>query len=149
MNSLTQLLVEGEETLPDPEEEEAHIRDLYRDSEFLDDANRLEPLDKEGVVQARLTEMAFLRKMGVSAKVDRSEVKQRQGKIISTKWIDTDKGAKNSPSYRSGFAGRDIKKDKIVRNDLYAATPPLEVIKLLIAKCAMGQGSKDHFVLPQ
>ena len=85
--------------------------------------------------------MAFFRKMGVYAKVDRSEVKQRQGKIISTKWIDTNKGAKDSPNYRSRLVGREIKKDKIVRNDLYAATPPLEVIKLLIAKCAMGQGS--------
>ena len=79
--------------------------------------------------------------MGVYAKVDRSEVKQRQGEIISTKWIDTHKGTKDSPTYRSRLAGRDIKKDKIVRNDLYAATPPLEVIKLLIAKCATGQRS--------
>ena len=107
VNSLMQLLVEGGETLPDPhEEEEAHIRDLYRDSEFLDDVNRFEPQDKEGVVQAILTEMAFFRKMGVYAKVDRSGVKQRQGKIISTKWIDTDKGIKGSPNYRGRLVGR-------------------------------------------
>ena len=49
VNSLMQLL---EETLPDPHEE-AHIRDWYRDSDFVDDVNRIEPLDKEGVVQAR------------------------------------------------------------------------------------------------
>jgi len=79
--------------------------------------------------------------MGVYTKVDRVEVKQRQGKIISTKWIDTNKGTKDSPNYRRRLVGREIKKDKIVRNDLYAATPPLEVIKLLIAKCAMGQKS--------
>jgi len=163
VNSLMELLVAGEQldvegrasglsqaarspgnpsTLPDPHEEEAHMRNLYCDSEFLDDVNRLEPLDKEGVVQARLTEMAFFRKMGVYAKVDRAEVKQRQGKIISTKWIDTNKGTKDSPNYRSRLVGREIKKDKIFRNDLYAATPPLEVIKLLIAKCAMGQRPK-------
>ena len=71
--------------------------------------------------------------MRVYTKSDRSEVKQRQGKIISTKWIDTNKGTKDSPNYRSRLVGREIKKDKIVRNDLYAATPPLEVIKLLIA----------------
>ena len=33
-------------TLLDPYEEEAHMRDLYSDSEFLDDVNRLEPLDR-------------------------------------------------------------------------------------------------------
>ena len=44
-----------------------------------------------------MTEMACFRKMKVYAKVDRSEVKQRQGKIISTKWIDTNKGTKDSP----------------------------------------------------
>ena len=126
-------------TLPDPHE--TQMRQLYHGSEFLDDVNRLEPLPKEEVIQARLTEMAFFRKMGVYAKVDRVEVKQRQGKIISTKWIDTNKGTKDSPNYRSRLVGREIKKDKIFRNDLYAAIPPLEVIKLLIAKCAMGQKS--------
>ena len=87
VNSLMQLLAEGEETLPDPHEEEARLSDMYRDSEFLDDVNRRDPRDKEGIVQARLTEMAFFRKMGANPKVDRSEVEQRQGKISSTKWL--------------------------------------------------------------
>ena len=44
VNSLMELLVAGEQMLPDPHEE-AHMRNLYCDSEFLDDVNRLEPLD--------------------------------------------------------------------------------------------------------
>ena len=47
VNSLMQLLVGREQILPDPHEEESHMRNLYCDSEFLDGVNRLEPLDKE------------------------------------------------------------------------------------------------------
>ena len=78
--------------------------------------------------------MDFFKKMGVYKKVDRGEVKKNKGKIVSTKWVDTDKG---NGGYRSRLVGREIKRDK--RQDLFSPTPPLEVLKLLIAYCANNQ----------
>ena len=48
-------------------------------------------LDKEKVIKTRMLEMDFFKKMGVHKKVDRGEVKKNEGKIVSTKWVDTDK----------------------------------------------------------
>ena len=81
--------------------------------------------------KARMLEMDFFKKMGVKKKVDRGEVKKIKGKIVSTKWVDTDKG---HGGYRSRLVGREIKRDK--RQDLFSPRPPLEVLKLLIAYCA-------------
>ena len=72
--------------------------------------------------------------MGVHKKVDRGEVKKNEGKIVSTKWVDTDKG---HGGCRSRLVGREIKRDK--RQDLFSPTPPLEVLKIFIAYCAKNQ----------
>ena len=53
---------------------------------------------------------------------------------MSTKWVDTDK---EHGGYRSRLVGREIKRDN--RQDLFSLTPPLEVLKLLIAYCAKNQ----------
>ena len=104
---------------------------------FYDDVNGGEELDKKKVVEARKLEMQFFKKMGVYSKVSKDDVKEKAGKIITTKWVDTDKGM---GKYRSRLVGREIKKDK--RQDLFSPTPPLEVLKLLIAKCAKSQGGQ-------
>ena len=49
-------------------------------------------LDKDMVIAARRLEMQFFKKMGVFEKVDRKEVGSSGGKVITTKWVDTDKG---------------------------------------------------------
>ena len=54
-------------------------------------------------------EMQLFRKMGVFEKVDRKEVRSSGGKIITTKWVDTDKG---HGGYRSRLVGRELKRDK-------------------------------------
>ncbi len=77
--------------------------------------------------------MQLFKKMGLCPKVSTSEVKGVPLKIITTKWVDTDKG---QGSYRSRLVGREIKKDK--RQDLFSPTPPLEALKFLIAQCAKG-----------
>ena len=50
---------------------------------------------------------------------------------IGTKWVDVNKGDKVNPEYRSRLVAKEIKTDK--RNDLFAATPPLEGKKLLFS----------------
>ena len=75
--------------------------------------------------------------MAVNRKVPRSEVKKQGGKIISTRWVDTDKGYRGNANYRSRLFAREIKKVK--RQDLFSATAPLETLKLLVADRAKGQ----------
>ena len=44
------------------------------------------------------------------------------------KWADTDKGTEEEPLVRCGLVARDIQgKDEKDREDLSAATPPLEL----------------------
>ena len=85
---------------------------------------------------ARRLEMQFFKMMGVLEKVDRKEVRSSGGKTITTKCVDTDKG---HGGYRSRWVGLGLKRDK--RLDLYAPTPPLETLKLLVAYCAQSQGT--------
>ena len=62
-----------------------------------------------------MLEMDFFKKMGVYKKVDRGEVQKNKGKIVSTKWVDTDRG---HGGYRSRLVGREIKRDKM--QDLFS-----------------------------
>ena len=56
-------------------------------------------MDKALVVKTRRLEMELFEKMGVYKKAQRSEVKRLGGKIISARWIDTDKGHRGTPIY--------------------------------------------------
>ena len=129
--------VAGERPTPHSEEM-SWWRGLYSDKEFLDDMNGFVNLDKEMVIAARKLEMDYFRKMRVYTKVPRKLAKDGGHKVISTKWLDTNKGDDDKPNYRSRLVGREIKRDK--RLDLFAATPPLETIKFLAARCAQKQG---------
>jgi hypothetical protein len=52
-------------------------------------------------------------------------------KPIGVKWVDVNKGDEGRPEYRSRLVAKEIKKDK--REDLFAATPPLEALKILLS----------------
>ena len=59
---------------------------------------------------------------------------------INTRWIDVNKGDDANPNYRSRLVGKDFKGNDNDRDDLFAATPPLEAKKLLISKAASQLG---------
>ena len=56
---------------------------------------------------------------------------------IGTRWVDINKGDEDRTEYRSSLVAKELKTDK--REDLFAATPPLEALKLLISM-AMTEG---------
>ncbi len=91
-------------------------------------------------MKARKLEMDFFRRMKVYTKVLRSSI--GDGKVLTTRWIDVNKGDQENPDYRSRLVGREIRKDN--RLDLFAATPPLESLRYIISKCARNRrkGSK-------
>ena len=62
-------------------------------------------------------------------------------KVITTKWIDHNKGDEAVPNYRARFVGREVAYDK--RDDLYAATPPLESLKAVLSLCASRQSGRN------
>ena len=60
---------------------------------------------------------------------------------VTTRWVDTDKGA---GVVRSRLVARDFKTKDSCREDLFAATPPLELLRAMLSKAA---GSKDLKVM--
>ena len=87
----------------------------------------------ELVVNARATETEYFKKMGVYEVAPRSEIDECGGKLIDTRWIDTNKADELNPERRSRLVGRESNTDK--DDSLYGSTPPLESLRL-IASCA-------------
>ena len=130
-----------EELVMPPEED--HITHLYEGLEFVDDVTGA-PLDKNKAIQARRLEIEYFREMGVYTKMKW----EPWMKVITTRWLDVNKGDELSPNYRARLVGREIKTDK--RMDLFAATPPLESLRMILSICAQHQSSydtADNFIL--
>ena len=109
-------------------------RTIYENYDFVDDIS-MKPLDKARAIDARRLEIEFFRKMKVYEKVPISQAAGH--KVIITRWLDVDKGDEERPNYRARLVGRELKTDN--RLDLFAATPPLESLRLLCSICASNQ----------
>ena len=118
-----------------PPEEDVFAQ-IYDGLDFVDDVSG-EPLDKKEAIKARRVEMQYFRDKGVYTKVRR----QPWMKVISTRWLDINKGDAANRNYRARLVGREIK--KYHRDDLFAATPPLESLKLILSKCAAHQHFRE------
>ena len=121
-----------------------HLQTLYETDKGLrawDDPNKCD-LDPKKVIAARITEMEFFRKRGVYRKVLRSSVK---GKIIKLKWIDTNKGDYDNPNYRSRLVGMEFSSGAEPEN--YAATPPIEGLRVVVSHAATKRGCVRHKVM--
>ena len=129
---LNQLMILEKTVHASPHKEEAwedfYYDELYSGKGFFDDVTGKE-LNYRMTVEARKLEMAFFRKMNVYIKVPRSEAHVRGCKVISTKWLDINKGDDVHPNIRSRLVGRELKLDN--RLDLFAATPQLESLRII------------------
>ena len=114
------------------------------DDEAVDwavDDNSGKALDPKEVRMARREELAFMEKLGVFVKVDREEAMiVARNKPTTVKWIDTNKGTEAAPMVRSRLVARDFKGKDAGREDLFAATPPWEMVKgmLVLARQTAG-----------
>ena len=73
--------------------------------------------------------------MGLYVKVPIAECLGKTGKQpISVRWIDINKGDQESPNYRSRLVAREINSHN--REDLFAATPPLEALQAILSMTA-------------
>ena len=126
------------EKVEPPHEPEGSVRldELYAGRDFYDDVSGM-PLDKKLATQTRKNEIVFFKDRGVYTKVRR----EPWMKVIKTKPIDHNKGDEAAPNYRARLVGREVAYDK--RDDLYAATPPLESLKAVLSLCASRQGGRS------
>ena len=110
------------------------------EEEVFDDLTG-DALDQRLVREAREEEMNEFKKYGVYVKVPVEECWKETGKNpIGVRWVDVNKGDRENPKYRSRLVAKEIKKDK--REDLFAATPPIEAKKGLLSTVAhwVGEG---------
>ena len=99
-----------------------------------------EALDPKEVLKARLKELEYIRQKGVWRKISRREAKALGIKIFQTRWIDINKGDLQNMIHRSRLVGKEFNNGK--DDSLFAATPPLEALRLLISAAATGSSRK-------
>lgn len=139
-------LKQGSIGLVIPDEEGDHMNDkegMY--GEFHINISG-EALRSEGVRKARVVEMQGAKRHNLYTKVPIKECRMNTGKKpIGVRWVDVDKGDSTNCEYRSRLVAKGIDTEK--REDLFAATPPLEAKKALFSMAVtegIGFRKGDH-----
>jgi len=125
-------------------EKELHVEDGAEYMRAFDDVSG-EELSSREVMRARLKELEYIRKKGVWKKITRRRAKELGIKIIKTRWIDVNKGDERNPLHRSRFVGKEFNDGKDAT--LFAATPPLEALRLLVSEAATDDGGHHRKVI--
>ena len=85
--------------------------------------------------------------MVVYDRVPQAEQKETRGKVIGTKWIDTNKGDIDNPKIQSCLVGNEFRTGP--DDALFASTPPLEALCLIISRAAIagpGEEKKEFMI---
>ena len=98
------------------------------------DDNKGAWLDPELCAKARREEVEYIRRHKMYTRVPR-EVRAP----IKTGLAETDKGQPGKPNVRARWAPKENKTH--TRPELYASTPPLQVLKVVLSEIATGEGS--------
>ena len=96
-------------------------------------------LDLKEVRKARLKELEFIEKKKVWKRMTRREAERLGYKIVKTRWIDVNKGDKDSPLHRSRLVAKEFNDGEV--DGLFASTPPLEALRMLISDAGILRGS--------
>ena len=107
------------------------------DTAFWDD-NSGKQLDPKMVRQARAEEMAQFRSHQVYEKVPVQEATKYGSKLITTRWVDINKGDNENPKHRSRLVARELNKHDEAGQ--FAATPPLKAMKVLFPMAITPRG---------
>ena len=110
--------------------------ELYGDKDFYDDVTG-KGFNHSLAVKAHELEMKFIRDRGIYTKVPRAEAAASGCRVITAKLLDVNKSDDANPNIRSRMVGRELKLDN--RLDLFAATPPLEALRMICSICASHQ----------
>jgi hypothetical protein len=123
-----------------PEELEAYVRDFWKEEYALDDVHG-GVLDIGKVREARAEEVVYMQSKGIWKEVPTQKCWDKTGKApVTVKWVDTEK---LGGVVRSRLVARDFKpRGEKEREDLFAATPPLELLKAQLSRAASKRGRK-------
>ncbi len=94
-----------------------------------------EVLPADLVSKGKREELAFFRKKGVWRVVPRS--KARGGRIVGTRWVCCNKGDSTNPDVRCRLVCQEV--NTYDSDNFYAATPPLEALRLMLSFAAEDQ----------
>ena len=89
--------------------------------------------------------MEFFDRMQVYTRVPRSHQREHGGKIIGVRWVDVNKGDEKKTDYRSRLVGQEFATYK--DDALYAATPPLEALRIILSYAATGSNGPKRQVM--
>jgi hypothetical protein len=122
------------------EDLESYVREYWDEEYAMDDVHGGQ-LDLSKVREARSEEVEFMKSRGIWREVPLQECWDTTGKPpVSVKWVDT---MKQGGLVRSRLVARDFKtKGEKDREDLFAATPPLELLKAQLSRAASKRGRK-------
>ena len=88
------------------------------------------PFDTAKVQEARREECQVIDAMGVWEVIDRPA----NERVISTRWVDVNKGDETHPKYRSRFVARELKQKGDTPShwsDFFASMPPITALRAL------------------
>jgi hypothetical protein len=104
------------------------------------------PLDVKLMRAGRDLEMEFFRNIGVWSETHpKATVKGRGGRVIQGRWVDTNNGDPTAPDYRARFVGKEF--NTSIGPTLYAATPPLEALKLIMSQASGNRSNGINIML--
>ena len=138
VKGLKKLITVGAHTSvpPQPPEEEEEEEEEWRQA--WDDVTG-QPLDPAAVAAARAKELEYVHSKGVWRKIPRATARARGIKIVAARWIDINKGDIANPNYRSRYVAKEFNNGPA--DGLFAATPPLEAMRLLLSDAASSEGA--------
>eukprot|EP00973_Karenia_brevis_P072169 10025940-Karenia_brevis.AAC.1 len=91
---------------------------------------------------ARKTEMKYIKEMKLYDVVPMAEcLRKTCRKPIQGRWLDVNKGDLQNPLYRSRYVAKEFRKG--VMPELFAATPPLEGLRILLSLLATNPGKEQ------
>ena len=91
-------------------------------------------LDADEVARGRAKEMSYIADKEVWRKIPRSAAQRNGWRFIPTRWIDINTGSAQDPCYRSRLVAKEFNTG--AQEGLFAATPPLEAVRLLLSDVA-------------
>ena len=91
------------------------------------------------MAKACAEELVRFSKMNVYSYISRAEVMQSCGKIIKVKWVRLNKGTPHDPQVRCRLVGQEFN-DGEGKDELFAGTPPLYVVRALLSMVASQGG---------
>eukprot|EP00971_Amphidinium_carterae_P067100 1328201-Amphidinium_carterae.1 len=116
--------------------------------EVFDDISgaKLEP---KLVAKARRDEMEYMRSLAVYEEVDGQVAVDGGHALINTRWIDVNKGDSTTPNYRSRLVVQETRRVTSLQDgfETFAATPPIEALRLLLSSVVSGPVDTDVVVL--